>query len=102
MNAREVGALLGVSPRTVYDLPIPRHKIGRRVVFDEGVVRAYKQSCLCSSISETVAGASRSVELSPAKPFGLRSYFQRRGVAPKPRRSIERKRPAYTGLRLVR
>jgi excisionase family DNA binding protein len=49
LTARQVATMLGISSRLVYDLAargfLVAYRFGRRVVFDEAHIEAFKQSC---------------------------------------------------------
>lgn len=77
MKAKEVATLLGVSARTVYDLPIPRLRIGRRVVWERADVDAY------SSIHPTAVIPSHTSHNSGcARQHTTRTAMNRRFTAP--------------------
>lgn len=66
MNVAQAARLLGVSERLVYDLaapagPIPCTRIGRRIIFDEADVAAYREAHRCQSAGTpaTSAGEDR-------------------------------------------
>jgi hypothetical protein len=91
MSAKAVAQLLGVSPRMVYSLPIPRYRFGRAVRYDLADVERYRASCLSDGISGTRGGVSSSTVTMKAADTGLASYFRKAGVKPKLTRTTGKK-----------
>jgi predicted DNA-binding transcriptional regulator AlpA len=83
LSAKAVAQFLGVSPRMVYSLPIPRYRFGRAVRWAQSDVEAYKASCLSATTPETRGGASNLTVTMKAAGTGLASYFRKAGVEPK-------------------
>jgi excisionase family DNA binding protein len=84
INAAKVAALLGISPRAVYDLTysgrLACYRIGGAVRFDPADVEAFKQSCRCEVRPAKVSKAVP-VRLSLCSPDDdLARYFERHGV----------------------
>lgn len=79
MNAAQAAALLGVSPRAVYDLaapggPIPCVRIGRRVVFEEADVLEFKATCRSTETARP-APAPAPLPSEPLPSDAMKSYF---------------------------
>jgi predicted DNA-binding transcriptional regulator AlpA len=91
LSAKAVAQLLGVSPRMVYSLPIPRYRFGRAVRWAQSDVEVYKASCLSATTPETRGGGSNLTVTMKAAGTGLASYFRRAGVEPKLTRMTEKK-----------
>jgi predicted DNA-binding transcriptional regulator AlpA len=107
LDAKAVAQLLGLSARAVYDIPVerlPRYRVGAgsgAVRFAPSDVEAYLESCRSTATKPEIGGAtSTPVSLVDADD-ALRSYFQRRGLAPKRKPTPERKTTTSTPLRLV-
>ena len=107
LKAAEVALMLGLSPRSVYDIPddqLPRFRIGAgqgAVRFALPDVEAYKAACRSTATKRAIAGAMSSAALSTDADDALRSYFQQRGIAPKPKPTRESKTRGSTNLRLA-
>ena len=105
LTAAEVAAILGLKPRTVYDLhasgALTGYRFGRAVRFEPEDVERYRESCRSHGTSESSAGALRSTVTSRAVVSELQSCFQRAGVKPKLTRSTDRKARASTPLELA-
>jgi hypothetical protein len=114
LTAAEVGRLLGVSARKVYDIPpehLPRYQYGPRgaVRYAETDVREYKLRCRSTETKRLVAGALSLTSAFPAAAeSALESAFRKRGIEPRLTPSTGRKRQGSTpspqarnGLQLV-
>jgi predicted DNA-binding transcriptional regulator AlpA len=91
LSAKAVAQLLGVSPRMVYSLPIPRYRFGRAVRWAQSDVETYRASCLSAGTPGTRGGVSSSTVTMKAAGTGLASYFRKAGVEPKLTRMTEKK-----------
>ena len=97
-----------VSARMMYDLaapngPIPCTRYSPKCIrFNEQDVESYRKECQHTLMRETIVGASRSIKLSTDSESASQSYFRKRGIAVKPKRSISPKPPGSTELQLVR
>ena len=96
LTASEVGKLLAISARTVYDIPedrLPRYRLGAgrgAVRFDPADVEAYRTSCRSAGTPGTSAGGTNlTVSLKAAD-----TDFRKRFAHPA--------RVAFIGARLVR
>lgn len=101
ITAREVGAMLGISARAVYDIPdeeLPRFRLGAgrgAVRFDPSDVEAYKAACRSTS-RPALSPIARpgSVSLRPYDADSeLMALFAARGIRPKLKPPGEAKRP---------
>lgn len=106
LTANEVASLLGLEPRTVYDLfksgRLPGYRFGTKAIrFDERDVEEFKQKCRSDGTSETSAGASRSSASLRVSDTELAGFFRKRGVEPKLTRSTSKKAGDSTHLRVV-
>lgn len=105
LTAREVGALLGLSARAVYDAAAAGHLacyrlgVGRGAVrFDPADVEAYKAACRSTAIKPPAAGVSTLTSASTASAFGGASFSRPGGPDPKPTHSTARKARPCTRL----
>lgn len=105
LNAAEVGELLGISSRFVYDLfktgKLPGYRHGRAIRFAPADVEAYRASCRFTGPLETSVGATSSTATFKAAATGLAACFQRAGVKPRQTPMTEPKARASTRLRLA-
>lgn len=108
LTAADVADLLGLKPRTVYDIPeadLPRYRMGKgggAVRFAPADVEAYRASCRSTGTRPAHAGAmSFRASLTDADD-ALRSYFQRRGLEPRQKPTPASATPSSTPLRRVR
>src|ERR1051325_7747764 len=100
LTPQAVAVLLGISPRAVYSLPIPRYQITRRAVrYLLSDVEAYRESCRSAGIRGTSVGATSLTVTLKAADTGLQSYFRKAGVEPRLTPTMSKK-PA-TSLKLV-
>lgn len=107
ITAEAAAKILGVSRGAVYDLaapkgPIPCVRLGRRCIrFNQEDVEAHVRKCLHTLIKITIAGDIRSTKSLTVNAFERQSYFQRIGIAPKPKTSTSKKTRASSPLQLV-
>lgn len=102
LTAREVAAMLGIKPRTVYDIPLdqlPRYQLGAgrgAVRYEPADVDTYKAACRSAGTPATSAGASSSTALLRVADTGLAAYFRAAGVKPKLTPTSAKPRSAQT------
>jgi predicted DNA-binding transcriptional regulator AlpA len=107
LTAKEVGTMLAISARAVYDIPddqLPRYRMGAgrgAVRFDLQDVEAYRTACRSTATRRAIVGATSSAALLTDADSALQSYFRQRGIAPKPKHSPASKTRASTPLRLA-
>ncbi|NLC23359.1 MAG: helix-turn-helix domain-containing protein [Oxalobacter sp.] len=106
INVKQAAGILGISCRAVYSLaapkgPIPCYRNGRTVRFDKRDIEEYDKSCRYVMTKETVDGALSLKKLSMADDSVSRNYFQKRGIALKPKHSTKKKPRGSTHLQLV-
>ena len=105
LTAAEVAVILGLKPRTVYDLhasgALTGYRFGRAVRFEPQDVERYRASCRSHGTNETSAGVTSSTVTSKAVVTELLSCFQKAGVKPKLTRSTGRKARDSTPLELA-
>ncbi len=92
MNAKQVAVILGMSSRAVYALaapygPIPCYRIGRRIVFNEADVVAFKESHRVTQVKvETrIPGPMPTIRLKASDPnphANLEKAFLKLGIVP--------------------
>lgn len=93
LTAAAVATMLGLKPRTVYDLadsgrlPCYRMGVGRGAVrFDPADMEAYRAACRSTRTSAPAAGASTSTAASPGTAaFANVAFFPLGGVERKPK-----------------
>src|SRR5574343_130777 len=106
LTAAEVAALLGISRRTVPDIPeaqLPRYRMGRgrgAVRFDPADVETYRASCRSTVIRRAIAGSLSSAVVSTVGESELASAFRALGVAPRPSPSTSARRRACSAPQL--
>ncbi|WP_312839876.1 helix-turn-helix domain-containing protein [Delftia tsuruhatensis] len=93
MNAKQAAAILGISSRGLYALaapygPIPCYRIGRRIVFNEADVVAFKESHRISQVKlETrIPGPMPTIRLKASDPeprSNLDKAMLSMGIVPK-------------------
>jgi excisionase family DNA binding protein len=91
MNADQAAEVLGVSRRQVYALaapggPIPCTRIGKRIIFDESDLVAFKESCRCMPAPKLprLSISSGPIRVSnPGGPSPLQKLFEEMGIRPK-------------------
>src|SRR5688572_23430251 len=104
LTAKTVAALLGLSIRAVYSLPIPWHQFGRAVRYAPADVEAYRDACRSPAQKTTraVLGSAMSSTVSlKDEGSALLSYFRSRGIVPKRKSTAVTKTERSTALRLV-
>ena len=105
LTATQAADALGVSKRHLYALAakglLPCYRFGGAVRFDAADLDAYKASCRSASTPATSAGATFSTARSEPSESALRAYFQKAGIATKPKSSTGSRRQGSTHLRLA-
>src|SRR6185295_5327232 len=95
LNAKQVGPLLGLSPRKVYELArsgtLPSYRFGDAVRFAPEDVETYRTSCRSTGTSRQAAGALTLTAGLAALASVAASSFPQAGREPKPTRSTARK-----------
>ena len=100
LTAKDVAKILGISARTVYQLPIACYRIGRAVRYELADVEEYKQSCRCSN--QKAVGASHLTVSLTDSVSALQSYFRKAGQPSKQTTSTKKNQQKSThNLRLV-
>ena len=97
LTAKEAALLLRIATSTIYQLaaptgPIPSHRFGGALRFEEDDLREYKKLCRYTTTQTPVAGAIHLTASSTEKGSVLQSYFQKIGVEPKLKNMSKRKR----------
>lgn len=107
MKVKDVAKELELSVRQVYDMaapngPIPCHRFGRTVRFEEADIAEYKKSCRYTPMKQPVAGVSHLTASSPeGDESELRNFFRKAGLRSKPKPTTKRKLHDSTRLQLV-
>lgn len=107
IDAKAAGAIIGVSPRAMYQLAAKgkiRHyrPLPGKVVFAQEDVVAYRDAaCRSAGTSATSAGALSSTATFKAAASGLLDCFRKAGVKPRLTPSTDSKPPGSTPLQLV-
>ena len=106
MTVKEASKLLGISPRSMYDLaapngPITCYRIGRSLRFDESDVLEYRRKCQYTEIKREVATFLSSTAALKAEGSGLEKYFRKHGRAPRLTPMTAKNQADSTPLRLV-
>lgn len=105
LKASQVGPLLGLSPRTVYELArtgaLPSYRFGDAVRFDPADVETYRTSCRSTGTSPTSAGAISSTASLTDDDAALAAYFRKAGLKPRRMPTTSRKPSDRPPLRMV-
>jgi len=97
LTARQVAALLGIKPRTVYDIPaekLPRYHLGAKggaVRYRPEDVEAYRASCRSTGTSAPDDGNSNSITASTGNALASVAFFPLGGRERKPMPTTARK-----------
>lgn len=89
LTAKQVGPMLGLSARAVYDIPeaaLPRYRVGAgrgAVRFHSRDVSAYLAACRSARVPATSVGASSSTVSLRAASADLGAMFRAAGVKPR-------------------
>ncbi len=105
LTATQAAQALGVSKRHLYALAakglLPCYRFGGAVRFDAADLDAYKASCRSASTPAISGGATFSTARLEPSESALRAYFQKAGIAIKPKSSTGSRRQGSTHLRLA-
>ena len=101
ITVSEAAALLGISRRMMYSLaapigPVPCHRFGRRIVFQEPDVLEYQASCRLNATRNAVRSSLSSTAVSAGSVSGLESAFRALGIKPRLTHSTGKNQPAST------
>lgn len=94
---KEVGRILGIPKRSVYELPIPRHNLStRRTRWARADVQEFKEQCRSIGQQKKAGGDSDTVVGLVANVTRLRSSFRRAGASGKPKPTIGNSAVVYS------